>query len=314
MARLAGPLQAIRSAKKWKYIYYFPVDGDLAPEWVNNSVAVADYPVAYTKYGQQQVKKCAGLKVPYIYHGVDTKVFYPLTKKERDEFRASFLKAKPRDFVVTNVNRNTARKDIPRTIIAWRELKKKVRNAKLYLHMDMTDPVGYDLLTFVKHHMPPEIEDDIIYPDPGFMKRLGLPKQAMRSIYGASDVVISTSLGEGWGLSTTEAMAFKVPVVMPKHTSSTEIIGENGLRGHLADCDNFYVLRQHDNYQERPLVSVPDLNSRIRNVAANPAIAKKKVDAAYRWVKQNCDWDKIAEQWDAIFTKAYRQVRRARKK
>jgi glycosyltransferase involved in cell wall biosynthesis len=305
MAQLAKPLQALRAAKKYKHIYYFPVDGDLTSDWVNNSIKIADYPVAYTKYGVSQVKKYTDIELPIIYHGVDTDTFYPLNKKERDKFRKMYLKASPSDFVITNVNRNTVRKDFPRTIITWLQLRKEFKNVKLYLHADVKDHVGYDLARFIKQHVPSILENDIIYPDPEFMKKLSMPKKAMRSIYGMSDAVISTSLGEGWGLSTTEAMACMVPVVMPKHTSMVEIIGSKCERGYLASCSNFCVLQQHDNYQLRPMVDVDDMVRQIRSIITQPEVAAAKTEQAYKWVKANCDWDKIAKKWDSIFTEAY---------
>jgi glycosyltransferase involved in cell wall biosynthesis len=38
---------------------------------------------------------------------------------------------------------------------------------------------------------------------------------------------LSTSLGEGWGLGVTEALAAGLPVAVPRHTSCLEI--QNGL-------------------------------------------------------------------------------------
>ena len=45
----------------------------------------------------------------------------------------------------------------------------------------------------------------------------------MRSLYGAADLLLTTSLGEGWGLPVTEALACGTPVVVPMHTSLMEI-------------------------------------------------------------------------------------------
>jgi glycosyltransferase involved in cell wall biosynthesis len=315
MSHMDGPLRAVRAAKKWKYIYYFPVDGPLNKEWVDKAVCTADYPVVYTKFGLEEVRMHdESTKIPTIYHGVDRDVFYPMDPKERREFRKTFLKATDKNFVVTNVNRNTVRKDLPRTILAWRHLRQRLRRAKLYLHTDVSDPAGYDLERFIKLHIPPEMQDDISYPDPLFMRKFGMPKEAMRNIYGASDVVVSTSLGEGWGLSTTEAMACKVPVIMPMHTSSIEIVGDDEQRGWLAPCENHFVLQQHDNYQIRPLVSHYDLMCKMLEVSANPGIVEEKTEAAYTWVKRRCNWDEIAKQWDALFTRAHRQARSARQK
>lgn len=54
-------------------------------------------------------------------------------------------------------------------------------------------------------------------PDPGFLN----------CIYNASDVYLTTTSGEGFGLTILEAMAAKVPVIAPWNTSIKEINGSN---------------------------------------------------------------------------------------
>ena len=60
-------------------------------------------------------------------------------------------------------------------------------------------------------------------------------------MYNAADLYLTTSLGEGWGLGVTEAMACHTPVAMPRHTSLAEIgeaLGEGtqGASGEAPDA------------------------------------------------------------------------------
>lgn len=305
MSPLSDTLRTIRAEKGFKYIFYFPVDGPMEPEWVYRGVKIADYPVAYTNYGADEIyKHDPKLPLDIILHGVDTDVFYPLTDSERSTFRRQYFGAEPDEFVVTNVNRNQVRKDIPRTIVTWVQLKKRVPKSKLYLHMHIREQVGYDIPLLIKKLVPVNWRNDVICPNPASFGLHGFTKKTLRKIYGASDVVMSTTIGEGFGLSTVESAACRTPIVMPRHTALVEIVGANEERGYLADCSNFTILQNHDGYRVRPLVDVNSLADKIAHVYENSKEAKEKAEAAFVWVKENCNWDKIVAKWDKIFESA----------
>jgi glycosyltransferase involved in cell wall biosynthesis len=115
---------------------------------------------------------------------------------------------------------------------------------------------------------------------------------------------MSTSLGEGWGLSTTEAMACGTPVVMPRHTANIEIIGDKEERGLLVDCTDRIVLPAFDHNRIRPLVNIEDMAKAIANVYLHPDKAYGRAKAASDWIVEHCDWDRIAERFDSIFRSA----------
>jgi len=115
------------------------------------------------------------------------------------------------NFIVTNVNRNQSRKDIPTTIFGfleyWLEYDK---NAFLYLHMNPKDPMGWHLRTVLAQTQLREGER-LCFPSRRLRRRS--PFEKLNRIYNASDVYLTTATGEGWGLSITEAMACKLPTV-----------------------------------------------------------------------------------------------------
>ena len=123
-------------------------------------------------------------------------------------------------------------------------------------------------------------------------------------IYNLSDVVISTALGEGWGLSLTEAMASGIPVIFPNHTSVTEIIGEGNLRGTLipAGVDgNNICLGPPDNNLARPLVDVRKMAEAIFDCYKNYNNYKEKAKSCVYWVPS---WKQVGVKWKEIFNKA----------
>jgi D-inositol-3-phosphate glycosyltransferase len=289
-------LNAVQRRKGFRYVFYFPVDGDVDPRWIQEGVLLADKPVTYTRFGQGKIQEaCPNITVESIYHGTDVKTFKPLSEQERNLFRRVFLGFDPNDFVITNVNRNQPRKDLPNTIMAWLWVKQREPHAKLYLHTDVNGQAGRNLLPFIQRYVPDRWRDDISY-----CSEWGLPRDYVRKVYGASDVVVSSSLGEGWGLSVSEAMACRVPVAMPRHTSLVELIGEEEQRGLLADCHGGVVLPGESTY--RSAVSVESLGEKILEVKKDPEAAARRTRVAVRWVRAHCNWDKITERWDEILT------------
>jgi glycosyltransferase involved in cell wall biosynthesis len=136
-----------------------------------------------------------------------------------------------------------------------------------------------------------------------------------------ADLLITTTTGEGWGLSITEAMASKLPVVAPNHTACREIIGSDWDRGFLVESggkDGTFTWGPHDRNVLRPRVWIDDMVIKMHYVwimwsgggltegekdvyKADPEVLKQIVDRAYEWVPT---WDSVGEAWRAIFARA----------
>jgi D-inositol-3-phosphate glycosyltransferase len=301
MATIHNELTKAKRQHGFGYVYYFPVDSDLDRAWVYLGMMPADIPVTYTDYGRGRVNAVnSEVSVEVIPHGVDTAIFRPTSDEENIVFKKGFFGLED-EFLITNVNRNQQRKDIPSTILSWLKVKEVIPDARLYLHMAKLDPAGCNLDELVYALVPDAWRGHVIRP---IETRLGCSKEIMRRIYCASDVIVTTTHGEGWGLSITEAMACGVPIVAPRHTACQEIIGKNEERGFLAEIAAHVVLLHFDNFRQRPLVDVSSMANKILEVYKKPEKAKMKAERAQAWVKEYCDWDKIAVRWDELITKA----------
>jgi len=296
--------------KKFKSVCYYPIDGIPKKKWISN-VNVVDYLVAYSEFGKAEsikaLPECQKLDV--IPHGVNTTDYYVHNEDNVKAFRANYFNRHKDKFIFTNLNRNQQRKDIPRTIAAFAEFRKHTdpNDSILYLHMAKVDQ-GWNL---------PEVcaaygfnmKDDVLFPE-NFGPNQGYPREIVNMIYNASDCVISTTLGEGWGLSWSEAMATRTPIVMPSNTALVEAISPE--RGYLIKSGTNETLKTvlpNDNEVIRPLVDVEDMAEKMVHVYNNYEEALDKADKAYQWVTTKLDWQKhIAPRWVKVFDKMYEDL------
>ncbi len=299
-------LPKLRQLKKFVSVVYFPVDGEPKKEWLN-CMNLFDVPVVYTEFGKREaVSACPSIadKLRVIPHGANLKDFFPLPKEETEPFRQEYFGKHASKFVITNVNRNQQRKDIPRLMLAYKEFKKRRPDSVLYLHMAPTDQ-GWNLPEVIAG-MGLSLNEDILLPGNNFGPNAGFPVEVLNQIYNASDVVVSTTLGEGWGLSTVEAMACKVPIIFPDNTSLTEIIGED--RGFLiksGETPDDYTVLPNDNEVVRPVASVMDMAEKLILVHDDKKLVQERVENAYEWVTSNLVWEEhIVPQWDKLITDA----------
>lgn len=322
----------------FNWVGYFPVDGTLQKKWVE-AIGNCDYPVAYTEFGKKEIVKFdtdilrlqERLKV--IYHGVNIKDFYPMEEQEIKEFRKNYFpKEMPEDaFLIVNVSRNQTRKDVASTIKAFAEYKKINPKAYLYLHMKQYDHGG-DLWEIAKQ-FGLEVGKDMMLPT-NFDPQFGFPIEFINKIYNSADVLITTTLGEGWGFINTEAMAVKKPIITPMNTAMPEIVNINddyfvrepsieyiennihNLRGVPIKSgyglNDWICLGAMDNGVVRPKVDIQDTVDKLNWVFNNKDKVQQIAQNGYDWV-QELTWDTICKEWETIFDTAYAELEKERK-
>lgn len=297
--------------KKFKSIIYFPIDGVPKKSWIE-AMEVADYPVTYTQFAFNECIKAYPPikdKLRIIPHGSNTKDFYPVDYSEMLEFRTKYFGPLADRFIVTNVNRNQQRKDIARCLLAFKEFKKRIGNDKaiLYLHMAVHDQ-GWKLDEVVEA-CGLEINRDVIFPV-NFGPNKGFPIEILNLIYNASDVVVSSSLGEGWGLSTTESLSTETPVLFPDNTASSEIIGKDrGLLIKSGHTVGHFVVLPNDNEVVRPIISIEDMVDKLELLYNDEVLRHRLAENGKKWVDENLVWDKhIVPKWKEIIDEAVRSL------
>lgn len=105
--------------------------------------------------------------------------------------------------------------------MAWYRFSRRHKGCRLYLH---TNPApthaGYDLIELARHIG--FAKEELIFCDP-YWNVLGFPDGYMAQVYNAADVLLSPSMGEGFGLPIVEAQACGCPVIVGNWTSMPEL-------------------------------------------------------------------------------------------
>ena len=294
-------------AKSFSTIYYYPFDCAPREEWVTQCVASFDFPVAYTEYAKNESKKFIGPiadKQHVIYHGTNTSNFYPMSAEEKKAAREGIFSAIKDRFIITNVNRNQGRKDVSRSLMILKHLRDLGEEQPfLYMHMQESD-FGGSIMQMAKA-IGVSPEKDFTIPDPRqFGAHSGFPIEFLNGIYNASDVYLTTTHGEGWGLSITEAMATKLPVVAPANTSVPEILGtDRGWKVASGATPTQWIIKENDNERMRPLMDVEAAAKAIQYIMHYPEEAAQRSENAFAWIQKNT-WEVICQQWLTVFKKA----------
>ena len=297
-------------------IYYYPFDCAPREDWVKQCVANFDFPVAYTEYAKNESKKFIGSiadKQDVIYHGTNTQDFFPLSPEDKKNAKAQVFPALQDKFIITNVNRNQGRKDISRSLMIMKELRSRgIDNAFLYMHMQETDFGGSVIQMAASIGL--QLEKDFTIPNPQqFGAHSGFPIEFLNMIYNASDAYLTTTHGEGWGLSITEAMATKLPVVAPDNTSLPEILGDDrGWRIPSGHSPSHWIIKENDNERMRPLMDVEKAADALIYIMEHPEETASRTEKAYEWINKTT-WADVCKQWNGVFNRATNKAKMARK-
>ena len=253
---------------KSKIVSYFPIDGYPFSLGWKNVLDLSDAVITYTDWAIKIIKYTVpsfNRPIHKLYHGVNTKVFKPAAKEEIKEFRRQAEWTNK--FVVSNINRFQPRKAIPLTLRAFSMFSKGYKTCpecgnKMPINAPICDLNGCTEDLEVKlnlrndtylylHMMPKEysmggnrtnlLQNHVInagFTDQDYRKIIGInakniyagevPEEELNMIYNASNLNISSTIGEGCGLSLLEAQACGTPSLAPKNSAIPEMIGTTG--------------------------------------------------------------------------------------
>lgn len=265
-------------------ITYLPIDGyNNPPVW--NALGLATTRVAMSKFGQESMP---GSEL--IYHGVDTETFHPMNKREAKKR----LGYDPDRFLVLRADKNSIRKNYADTWRAMRPILRAHPDVDLHFHCTPNSGDGVNLKSFVSGDA--DIRDRLFFSANlgGFT---GWEQDDLRALYSAADVFVSTSFGEGFGLTVAEALACGTPVVATDCSATTEVVGPGGIvvppaRPWTAPMG-----------QEQMLPDVEGITRGIEALYSNRRLRRTLGEAGRDHVVKTFSWDVAARQFDDLISK-----------
>lgn len=207
---------------KVKWIPWYPVDMTPLPPPIRENVEKAHARIVFSRFGEQMTRE-AGLDCYYVPHGVETNVFMPIDRNKARE-KVKF----PKDaFIVGMVaanKGNPSRKAFCQNIEAFAALKKKRKDAILYLHTcaaEHGENGGVNLVEYC-NFIGLEPGKDVFFADQ-YQNVMGFPDEWMNALYNSFDVHLLVSMGEGFGIPILEAQSAGCPVIVGNWTSMPEL-------------------------------------------------------------------------------------------
>lgn len=253
----------LSNRRNFTWISYITVDsidytGRLPMSW-QLSLCDPDMLVTTSLFGCDSVTNFLEITPRHIPLGVGNQ-FYRMDEEERSLLRESFgLK---NYFVVAVVNRNTVRKQLPMVLKTAKILSKTklehYAGIKFFLYTNPNDMYGYDLEDMVKSY---GINDLVL-----FSKLQDVKDEVLNKIYNLSDVFLTTSGGEGFGLTVLEAMKCGLPIVCANYSSLPELVGKNNECGTLLTPRSYLTT---ENGTELAILDPEDIAGSIIELSSN---------------------------------------------
>ena len=183
---------------------------------LRHAARTADRIVCVSRHAAGDVVERLGVapgRIAVVPHGISAR-FVPLADAARREAVRRRHGVAPGGFLVSFVGTAQPRKRIEVAVDAVRRL-----------HAE-----GLPVTLVVAGRRRPGYTADWIDRPPPFLRLAGeLPAEDLVELYGASDVMVSPSSFEGFGLTFVEAMACGCPVVGVDATSVPEVVGDGGI-------------------------------------------------------------------------------------
>jgi glycosyltransferase involved in cell wall biosynthesis len=202
-----------------RFCPWFPVDMEPLPQAVLRVVQKAWQPIVYSQFAVEQCRRF-NLEPAYVPHGTDTTIFCPGDKAAARENIGVPAEGMIVGMVAANKG-NPSRKSFHEAYRAFAELHARHDDAWLYVHTHMGQENGGVNLAELSEVLG--IKDRVIYCDQYIFDTGQFSDGHMADVYRAMDVLLSPSMGEGFGIPILEAQACGTPVLVGDWTSMSEL-------------------------------------------------------------------------------------------
>jgi glycosyltransferase involved in cell wall biosynthesis len=234
-------------------------------------------------------------QITKIYLGVDADLFVP---KDKVEARKVFGGKMPSDTLLFScVKVNSMRAGFDTLFEAWSKYMIKAgktapgltANSKLYLHTNISGS-GYPLSILMKRY---GIEDSIVL-NPAIGHGKGFPVSDMIDMYNSTDITVSATRGEGFGLNILESLSCKVPCIVPNCGCPAEYGGKAVNRVPIAATYNPDFAST-----DFSIVDTEAMSDMMLTLAVAPKKRMKRGEEGQK-IAKSMSWEVFIDKWQHL--------------
>jgi len=280
-------------------LYYVPVDGTNVPPLWTEPIPKVTTTLTMSKHGATFFDS-----EETVWHGADTELFWPIWEKPKttttgltittkEEAKAAFGYSAD-SFLIGRVDSNSERKDYASMIKALWPLMEKHEEVIAHLHCQNEGGTGIRFDPLLSRN--PNVDPDRFF-FPGLHNSFeGWAIQDLNVLYSAFDLFVSTSRGEGFGLTLLEAASCGIPIVAQDVSAIPEVCGPGATL--IEPLYTYTVKGGHDNW----LPDVDAFSKAIEELYDDPDRRAElgKAGAAHA---KTFSWDYAARKFDEYVTK-----------
>jgi glycosyltransferase involved in cell wall biosynthesis len=275
-------------------IHLMPVDGSpLGHQDYDLLMEGGGMPGAISRFGERELR-ARDFDPLYLPHAIDTSLWKP-PRDRRVHRRAQGI---DHMFVVGMNGANTDpddRKAFFESFGGFAKFHAKHPKSLLTVHAMPVVPDGLNLLAVAQHW---GILENVIFTDMYQLASTGAPQDALMAWYGALDVLLMPSKGEGYGVPLAEAQACGTPVVTMGWSTGPELVGPGWMVEGKPSWHGGLAAAWH----------TPSIDSIADKLCEafeqNAAQAAARRSAARKFAVNNLDYDTLwAEHWVPVLDK-----------
>lgn len=315
----------------FKWMGYFPIDGEPVPSKWGEVIEKMDVAVAYGEYGKKVMQSRAPkANIRYIYHGVNTKLFKPVPLEQKKLYKKQLLGVDSKT-VIGIVARNQPRKAFDCLFQMfyhvlrgeWYKCEKcntitvsdynlvervasKPKSCRKCGSKNIKKGDKRDDVILYLHCAPRDCGWDLmdlqedynlrgnILLNPDIQIGHGVAENTLAAIYNAIDIFTLPTRGEGFGLPILEAMSSGLPVVATDYSAHPE-----WARGSTVLVPPKVLESEPLTNIRRAVIDMDEYVTSILKVLDDNDF-RYKLGVLAREKAETMDWSIINKQWETI--------------
>ncbi len=268
-----------------KWICHCNINTNPVFQRLYQTIKTADHLIAQTEFGKGLLDKLKLNNNSVIYHGVNTKEFYPKAVERLKEFT----------FIAVGTNK-PEQKNWMGLLKSFRYLIHNlgVKDVHLKIVSNPTEPGGMDFgLAIAQANLTEYVTIIPTIRDLGFMENL------MGELYNSSDCYVSASFGEGFGLCQAECYACGVPSVVSGFSAMGELV-DDSKSGYKSEYELYPLVKL---IAEQGIPNTIDFAEKMKKIKELPKEEYEKLSLnGVEWANKNT-WEKIIPKWYDVIKK-----------